>query len=63
MHSVKHIVKQCILDVMKKDPAAVSLGRKGGLAAAKKRTKEERRQVASHAAKARWAKRDTIRPS
>ena len=43
-----------------KDPAAVALGRKGGLkggkARAAKLTPEERRQAAQHAAAARWAK-------
>jgi hypothetical protein len=45
----------------KKDPAAVSLGRKGGLkggpARAAKMTAEERAESARQAAKARWAKR------
>lgn len=43
---------------MGKDPAAVALGRKGGLASAagrmKKLTAEERSAIASAAAKARW---------
>lgn len=41
-----------------KDPAAVALGRKGGLkggaARAKKLTAEERSEIAKKAAKARW---------
>lgn len=41
-----------------KDPAAVALGRKGGLkggaARAKKLTKEQRSEIAKRAAKARW---------
>jgi hypothetical protein len=41
-----------------KDPAAVELGRRGGLKGGKARsermTEEERRQSASHAARARW---------
>jgi len=45
-----------------KDPAAVSLGRRGGLkggaARAAKLTVMERREQASKAARARWAKRD-----
>src|SRR5436309_1778023 len=41
----------------KKDPAAVRLGRKGGQAAAKKRTAEEREEHARKAARARWGKR------
>jgi hypothetical protein len=40
----------------KKDPAAVSLGRKGGKARLTKMTAEERRNVARGAAQARWAK-------
>lgn len=42
-----------------KDPAAVALGRKGGLkggkARAKKLSRQRRRDIASVAAKARWA--------
>lgn len=42
-----------------KDPAAVALGRRGGLkggkARAQKMTPEERREAARHAATARWA--------
>lgn len=45
-----------------KDPAAVSLGRKGGLKGGRARadslTPEERKQIAQAAAKKRWAKRD-----
>lgn len=45
-----------------KDPAAVALGRKGGLkggkARAAKMTKEERSEAARKAAKARWEKSD-----
>ena len=37
------------------DRAAVQLGRKGGLATAAALTEEQRREAASHAAKARWA--------
>lgn len=37
--------------------AAVELGRKGGLARAKKLTPDERKKSASKAAKARWLKR------
>lgn len=44
-----------------KDPAAVQLGRRGGLkggkARAEKLTAEERRESARRAAQARWAKR------
>ncbi|MEW8614451.1 MAG: hypothetical protein AB2610_14960 [Candidatus Thiodiazotropha sp.] len=45
-----------------KDPAAVALGRKGGLkggkARAAKMTPEERSEAAKKAAKARWEKKD-----
>jgi hypothetical protein len=45
-----------------KDPAAVSLGRRGGLkggpARAAKMTTMERREAARKAARARWAKRE-----
>ena len=48
------------MDSPKKNPAAVSLGRlgglKGGKARAKKMTAEERSASARKAAKARWAK-------
>ena len=46
--------------VDRKDPAAVSLGRRGGLkggkARAKKLPKAERTRIAKRAAKARWGK-------
>jgi hypothetical protein len=46
-----------------KDPAAVALGRKGGLkgghARAAKLTKTERSEAAKKAAAARWAKQNT----
>jgi hypothetical protein len=45
-----------------KNPAAVALGRlgglKGGKARMKKLTPERRRQIASDAARARWSKKD-----
>jgi len=40
----------------KKNAAAVELGRRGGKATARKLSAEERKQNASKAAKARWAK-------
>jgi hypothetical protein len=40
-----------------KDPAAVSLGRKGGLARAKAIGPARRKAIASKAAKILWAKR------
>jgi hypothetical protein len=40
----------------RKNPAAVSLGRKGGKATAKNRTPEERAEAARKAVEARWAK-------
>jgi hypothetical protein len=39
-----------------KNPAAVALGRLGGLAAAKTRTAAERRALARKAIRARWRK-------
>jgi hypothetical protein len=46
----------------KKDPAAVSLGRRGGLkggnARARKLTPERRKAIAQQAANARWAKEE-----
>jgi hypothetical protein len=39
-----------------KDPHAVALGRKGGNARLKKLTPEQRSDIASKAARARWAK-------
>ncbi|PKM45526.1 MAG: hypothetical protein CVV03_06170 [Firmicutes bacterium HGW-Firmicutes-8] len=45
-----------------KNPAAVALGRlgglKGGKARAEKLSPEERKEIASKAAKTRWAKKD-----
>lgn len=45
----------------KKNPAAVALGRlgglKGGVARAEKLSKRRRQKIASEAARARWAKR------
>lgn len=41
-----------------KNPAAVTLGRKGGRARAKKLTAEERSDAARKAVEARWAKID-----
>jgi len=47
-------------DLEGKDPAAVALGRKGGLkggkARAEKLSPEERKEIAKKAAKARWDK-------
>lgn len=41
---------------MAKNPAAVALGRRGGLARLKKMTPEQRKAVARKAAETRWAK-------
>jgi hypothetical protein len=41
----------------KKDPAAVSLGRKGGLARAAALPAKKRTQIAAKGAKARWNKK------
>ena len=47
-------------EVSHKNPAAVALGRKGGLASAKARMEkippDERSRIASNAARARWTK-------
>jgi general stress protein YciG len=40
----------------KKDPAAVSLGRKGGKARSKSRTAEELSEIGRKGAEARWGK-------
>ena len=39
-----------------KNPAAVELGRRGGLATAERRTPDERAAAARHAAKSRWGR-------
>ena len=41
---------------MRKNPAAVSLGRRGGKARVRNQTPEQRKESARHAAQARWAK-------
>jgi len=41
---------------MRKNPAAVALGRKGGKATAQNRTAEERSEAARRAVQARWEK-------
>jgi hypothetical protein len=50
-----------------KDPAAVSLGRRGGLKGGKSRaaslTPEKRREIAQKAAASRWTSVDKKRPS
>jgi hypothetical protein len=51
VHTAEHIVWG-----MAKDPAAVSLGRKGGNARSKKLTPARRKEIASKAAQARWKK-------
>jgi hypothetical protein len=42
--------------MVKKDPAAVRLGRRGGKAYAEKHTEQQRKEQARRAAQARWAK-------
>lgn len=53
-------VEEAIGSSLGKNPAAVALGRlgglKGGKARAKKLTPEERKAIAQQAAKTRWAK-------
>jgi hypothetical protein len=43
-----------------KDANAVALGRKGGRARRDKLTSEQRKEIASKAAKARWLKARTV---
>ena len=43
-----------------KNPAAVSLGRKGGKATARNRTPEQRSDAARKAIEARWAKTEKL---
>jgi hypothetical protein len=54
------IVEQAIGSSLSKNPAAVALGRRGGLKGGKARaasmTGEQRKAIAQKAAKARWAK-------
>jgi hypothetical protein len=45
----------------RKDPAAVSLGRKGGKASAKKLAPQQRREKARKAPQARWAKHKKVK--
>jgi hypothetical protein len=53
-------VEEAIGSSLRKNPAAVALGRlgglKGGKARAKKLTAEQRKAIAQRAAQARWAK-------
>jgi hypothetical protein len=44
-------------EIKKKNPAAVSLGRKGGLARAAALTPKKRAQIAAKGAKKRWEKK------
>lgn len=54
------VVEEAIGEPLKKNPAAVALGRlggkKGGKARAEKLSPERKRQIASDAARARWKK-------
>lgn len=60
LNHAAHRVIQTIAEKHEKDPAAVELGRRGGLkggaARAKKMTKQERSASAKKAADARWKK-------
>lgn len=42
----------------RKDPSAVSMGKKGGAARAKTLTSEQRKEIAKRAAKSRWSKKE-----
>jgi hypothetical protein len=59
--ALQHVIQQTEGALEGKNPAAVALGRMGGLkggkARAAKLTQEQRRTSASNAAKARWKKR------
>jgi hypothetical protein len=52
----QHCDKRKLMAKTKKDPAAVSLGRRGGKEYARAHTAEERKAQAQKAAQARWAK-------
>ena len=61
--NARRVIEQAIgapLALHKKDPAAVSLGRRGGLKGGKVRSQrlspERKREIASLAARARWKK-------
>jgi hypothetical protein len=41
--------------MMQKDPAAVSLGRRGGKARVRNQSAQQRKESARHAAQARWS--------
>ncbi len=55
------VVEEAIGGQLKKNPAAVALGRRGGLKGGKARagklTAAQRKEIAQKAAKARWAKK------
>ena len=54
-------IKEAVEEVVQKNPAAVALGRlgglKGGKARAAKLSAQERKEIAKKAAKARWERR------
>jgi hypothetical protein len=56
------VVEQAIGSSLTKNPAAVALGRRGGLKGGKARaaalTTQRRREIAQKAAKARWASKE-----
>ncbi len=53
------MTKKKKIDILSsKNPAAVALGKLGGLARAKKLTKKRRQEIATAAVNARWSKRD-----
>ncbi|MGQ0527626.1 MAG: hypothetical protein ACT4OY_06330 [Alphaproteobacteria bacterium] len=58
--AAKSIIDQLVAKIEGKDPAAVSLGRRGGLKGGKARaealTPERRSEIARKAVKARWTK-------
>ena len=56
-HSAVHILERAMPKEKKKDPAAVALGRRGGLKSRVNLTPEEREKLAKKAAAARWGKK------
>ena len=53
-HTAVHIMSRMAKRVVKKDPSAVALGRKGGKNSRVNLTPEQRTELAKKAARARW---------
>jgi hypothetical protein len=56
--SVGKAIEESISHKAAKDPAAVSLGQRGGKARASKLTAEQRSEIASKAASRRWSRKN-----